>query len=148
MEKDEENYFRRCVIITYRAINAFKVGYLRKLFSTDCGFWKHPAGKQYKLVLVYGTTGNNSNMTVSWGVIDGEKIQNIAWILGCMEASEINCNSINQAWISDGSKAITTAIAEVAPQSFRLACAKHWIGNHRKGSWGQGQSLFWSLTSN
>ena len=108
----------------------YQHGFLRKLFAIDGGFWKHPSGKAYKLLLVESTTGNHENCCVAWAIVDGETTENIDWVIARLKSADVDLNCKDVATISDEGKAILKAINNSLALSFHMACAKHWIGNH------------------
>ena len=75
--QEVDNILSRCVIISQISISMYQHGFLRKLFAIDGGFWKHPYGKAYKLLLIESTTGNNENCSVAWAIVDGETTENL-----------------------------------------------------------------------
>jgi len=84
VDATENGVFKRCAVITQRSIIYFQTDYVRKLFSIDCGFWKSGVGKEYKLLLIFGSTGNNTNLTVLWAIVDGETKDNRMWAMDCL----------------------------------------------------------------
>ena len=144
----DESYFKRCVIVSKMSIAMFHANYLRKLFSIDRGFWKHKSGKQYKLLLISASTGNNDNCSVARSIVDGEKRENIVWVLNELKKAGIDLNSPDVATITDEGKAILSAIESENPHGKHMICANHWIGN-RIGVWEKKgtntKTLFWEL---
>jgi hypothetical protein len=143
VDATENGVFKRCAVITQRSIIYFQTDYVRKLFSIDCGFWKSGVGKEYKLLLIFGSTGNNTNLTVLWAIVDGETKDNIMWALDCLSEADIHTNNTNIAFLSDEGLGIVHGLEERAPLSAKFLCSKHWIGNHK--GWGQRDALFWHL---
>lgn len=145
----EDNLLKRCLIVSQLSIAMYKYGYLRRLFAIDCGLWKVISGKQYKLLLIDSTTGNNENCCIAWAIVDGETTTNIIWVIEELRKVGIELNDKNVATISDEGKALLKAINTELPLSFHLTCAKHWLGGH-KGKWettGKKDSLFWQMVT-
>jgi hypothetical protein len=143
IEATEDGLLKRCAAVTQRSIWYFKSNYVRKLFSIDCGFWKNAVGKEYKLILILASTGNNTNLTVLWGIVDGETKDNIMWALECLGVADIHTNNSNIAFISDEGLGIVHGLQQGAPLAAKFLCSKHWIGNHK--GWGHKDALYWTL---
>ena len=151
-EVDEQVFvFKRCLIVPQLSISMFQCDYLRHLYAIDCGHWSNVDERAYKLLLIYATTGNNQNCVVAWAIVDGEKKENILWVYRELKLAGVDLNSPKIATISDQGSALLSSIADGLPDSFRITCCQHWLGNH-PGSWGKDSSgtknnLFWRLVS-
>ena len=141
----EDNVFKRCLLVPQLSISMFKHGFLRKLFSIDCGHWRNIDNRDYKLLLIFGSTGNNNNCTLVWAIVDGERKNNILWAFEELKVAGVDLNSSDVATLSDQGSAIVSAIKEALPNSFHLTCAKHWLGNHPR-NWGDSNdNIYWKL---
>ena len=143
----EGNVFKRCILIPQLSIAMFKHGYLRNLFSVDCGHWRNTDNRDYKLLLIYATTGNNQNCTLVWSIVDGEKKTNILWVFQELRIAGVELNSFDIATISDQGSALLSAIKDGLPKSFHLTCAQHWIGNHPRNWVVDNDNIYWKLVT-
>ena len=107
----ESNFLKSCVVVSQLSISMFTHGYLRNIFAIDCGYWKHPSGKQYKLLLIESTTGNNENCCVAWAIVDGETTANVSWVFNQLTIAGIELNQNTIATITDEGKALLKAIS-------------------------------------
>ncbi len=143
--KDLETHeMKRVIMINQATVSAYETGFLRNLYSIDGGHIYYSNGKAYRLVVIYGTTGNNQNIMVGWSICDGETAENIVAIVTELANCGIILNANNVVIISDQGSAIKKAIVDSMSESAHMFCAKHWIG-YNKANWGVNNRIFLEL---
>ena len=139
----DDGSLRRLCIVTQSAVSVWKSGFCGRFLSDDGGFWKEERGKKYKLIVIVGTTGNNTNQTLVWAICDGETSDNIAYTIAALRSAGIIINSCDVAIIADEGTGLRKAFNEVCIDSFILLCSKHWLDGSK--GWGKEGKYFYPI---